>query len=487
MTDTSSWDRYAAMAETLQPYGGRAGAVDNTARALLTRYGVDSTSLAEEELYLLALIADRHVRQPEDAAGNTLLAEQLFGSRSPLLPPDERRIADSDKALARALEPYVKDEEANAALRTALEERLLPGIMARYGMTAPARLYDVRVVNLAAASDEFSPTRPNIGNLADYPDFRSFEEAERAFEDRIVPYLEAGEDFFSRHDTHAPAFALGTTGGTSTMYVFRGYAEQLIEEDRLRELAHKRGLSDEEFDYQISMARNYVTHEWPHTQGMLVAGDTAFGLFLEELRAEIATGHRNGYFPLYLFARQLEAVTGLDLVALVSTHPAQRTATEIYGEIVAHLGVEGALDLLILTPANYFDLTGVEAMQQLIGSMDTILARQLERRLALEPWDTVKARLAAYGTDFTADDIDIIRGTHGLNLVFDLCDAVERERPAAPVRQQAGRRSGPAGQGAAVGGVPAQPAPVPAEVSRHLRTALRPDRGSATTAVAGPG
>lgn len=180
-------------------------------------------------------------------------------------------------------------------------------------------------------------------------------------------------------------------------------------------------------------------HEYGHTQGSVnLNGKIFYGIGIEERRVESLSGNKQGYEDIKGFIDiDTMILSGVDVTKILTEAAKGGHAAEVYPQLANKFGLQGALELLLATPAHYIseDRPLQKAVNDHLGGINGIEKRLFERQSdeSKERMNAIVDHWATQNVSNTAVDtwLHTRRSLFGLGFVTDKLDAALSEKRAA--------------------------------------------------------
>jgi len=247
------------------------------------------------------------------------------------------------------------NHQLTAELMQAIEKGMLDQVKQRLGITVDNESpYELKVLSIG---DEFSAhgMQPHVSqemsedyNHPDWPEtninFDLYKEWIKGLEKRK-------EDFGAAigRPGDVPLAWITHLGNRQFLCLPQPFAEKLLHPDQQRAKYYED--ADRQRDFAI------LEHEYVHTQnGLPLNGQIFFGMALEERRAELFSGDRQGYGDIKAFFSDLEVINGFNIKEFLVNTKTKEPA-EVYRDLAATIGLQATLELSLITPKAYVSET----------------------------------------------------------------------------------------------------------------------------------
>lgn len=179
-------------------------------------------------------------------------------------------------------------------------------------------------------------------------------------------------------------------GGRTLLCVTLPIAEKVLYPETTE---HSKWYGDKEHDNE----RAILGHERVHCtgQGLMIDGSVYFGITQEELRAEHFSGNHQGYQDAKAFGKDVGFITGKDLVSYMEGKVKGGTAHELYTGLAKSVGLDRALEIVMVRPRNYIATESNQygqAVDQYLGGYNGVLERLYNDAIAGGRAEEVNAR-----------------------------------------------------------------------------------------------
>ena len=348
---------------------------------------------------------------------------------------NQETVLDDERKL-QVYERYT-NQELTQQLAEKIQEGFLDDIKERLRVTQENEdAYILRVLDITNDYDFSSLARPKYDETLpwNHPDNKAVEKAQEDMrvlkEDLLLRNQSFAKEMGSMHET--PLAWVEMVDGKNTLCVLRGVATAIVN-------PRMRGRHGEDWEYDISL----LQHEYTHTQGgVQIDDDVAFGINIEELRAEYFSGNQHGYTDIKNLFNDYAQLTGHWIVDEFDKHKKGGSATEIYGSIANRIGLSLMLELVMSAPFVYQEsqnnryLAG--ALEHIAG-YDAVLQKILDQEIARGGQNAITERITQKAARLAdIDDVTIVesifneRRRYGLNIVTDLVGEKYKELTTEP-------------------------------------------------------
>lgn len=255
------------------------------------------------------------------------------------------------------------DEELSAAVYEATKGEFLADVREKLGVTAETeQSYDVKVVKMAGSSyalEQFGV----FGKRVEYPlpteDYKDPEVIARAkqaaewsdkMREAMEPYKMADKEYKERFGPEFGQFMAFFVPDTRTIYMLAEHAYAIVGDATLG------GFERSEVNREdVVRDTAVIRHEYVHSQKIMTRGaQSQLGLAVEERRAELLSGDRQGYQVEKNFFIDLEFVTDYGMLRRLAE---ASKADDVYAAYLAAassaIGMRTALLMMAATPPAY--------------------------------------------------------------------------------------------------------------------------------------
>lgn len=149
-----------------------------------------------------------------------------------------------------------------------------------------------------------------------------------------------------------------------------------------------------------------LEHEYVHTQGGLnIEGGIAYGISLEEFRAEHFSGNKHGYQDVKSFMQAMAISTGVKVQEIIDSQQKGGTQDVVFAQLANQIGLANMLGVLMTKPKEYDTYTDrfARSASSHIGNPGTVmdrLMRDQEKSLLNERVEKIATILAGAGIDY---------------------------------------------------------------------------------------
>jgi len=275
------------------------------------------------------------------------------------------------------------DKEYSELMRKKIDdEGLLNKVKKRLGITAENEdPYEVRVLSINHSEHDqtygLDAPMPNY----ELPSGSSILESDVRLQEAVKNWKDG---LVKRGDTFASELGLDslfagawvtTLNGKQILCISSALAEKLID-PKVTENTFWYTKNDQNRDLAI------LEHEYTHTQGGVnVDREVAFGINLEELRAEHYSGNTMGYQDIKGFFVDIAVATGFHPNEIFDQRKKGGSTVEVFGDIVRSIGMARMLEVVLASPKNYIEDQSnefVQAVYEYLGGFDGIIKRLID-------------------------------------------------------------------------------------------------------------
>lgn len=383
-----------------------------------TERGADGENYEAEQVFLadtVALLAYKHSDKLDDAR------HLIEAQGSPI----------SDEASQKVYDKYTDRDLSELMRKKIQDEGLLDELKERMGITVENEdPYEVRVLSINHTDHDqtygLDAPQPEYDLPLGDPDYESAVELRGAVKSWKNGLEKRGANFASElgHDSLFAGAWVTTINGRQMLCISSALAEKILDPTE----ATKDSLHYSEDDQRRDLA--ILMHEYVHTQGGLnIDKEPAFGINLEELRAEHFSGNTMGYQDIKGFFIDFAIATGFHPVDTFDKREKGGNSAEVIGDIARQVGMARTLEVVLASPKNYIEDQSNEfsrSVYKYLGGFDGVIGRLVEdqqlagKKEELDKRITVRAQKMAEiagkdGNDWLWD----YRRRQGLNAMTD--------------------------------------------------------------------
>lgn len=299
------------------------------------------------------LSVDAYTREKEFICDAAFL---LVGKKGGLY-PQIKDLIDEDDNLSEQTQEKLYDKFTNRQvtkeLTDAINQGLLSEVKTRLGITAENEdPFEVRVLNVGQDIIVLYGIKPTITpelQEKHYSDPAWKEHFDNA--DLYTKYAKGLADntaeFLRLTGTaQLPVAWQQTVNGVNTLVLPLPFAEKILYRDEVRSESYV----EDDLNRDIAV----LEHEYTHTQGGLnLDNNVFFGVALEERRAELFSGDRQGYKEIKEFFTDINTVTGTDLMKYMCEHEKGGDPKELFTFLVSSWGLQATLEFVLTAPPQY--------------------------------------------------------------------------------------------------------------------------------------
>lgn len=353
---------------------------------------------------------DDRVRSSEFVADSlTVLAHKhstKLSEASALLAQDDSRFDDA--TCLRVYEKYT-DRSLSQQVTQKIAEGFLSEVKKKLGVTADNEdPYEIRVLSIGGQSEVMGldAPRPDYSLPFNHPDMEAAVSLQRDVKQWKSDLEVRGSMFIAemgKKAEFAPAW-MTELGGTRFLCISSGLAEKICDPN-VTENTPWYTADHLERDLAI------LAHEYTHTQGgIMVDGEVAFGINLEELRAEHFSGNKQGYAEIKTFFQSYGMITGQDVKAGFNVRLKGGSTLETFGPIANRIGLSKMLEVMMAAPDNYIALQSnrfLRGAYAYIGGLDGVLRSIYEAEVARGNQSKINERVTKFARTVMNNGIDL--------------------------------------------------------------------------------
>lgn len=289
-------------------------------------------------IILTGIVAKSFELPEEDGARSEFIADaitSLAAGYSPVLKEAEELIRHDEGEIEpeykmKIYEAFTDNELSDALAEKITTDGILDEVRQKLGiLDGDEDPFSLRVMSFSSSEDSKYSVRDDTGK----PLYAAQEQAEREF------MHQTGQTYV------APAWTT-RVGNQKSLCITASVARRI--------LGIEQGVRPDANIQDIAV----LEHEYVHTQGGLnIEGGVAYGISLEELRAEHFSGNKHGYQDIKSFMQAIAISTGVKMQEIVGSQQKGGTQEVVFAEIANQIGLVNMLGVLMVKPKEYDSYT----------------------------------------------------------------------------------------------------------------------------------
>ncbi|MFV0484818.1 MAG: hypothetical protein ACK5MU_01120 [Candidatus Saccharimonadales bacterium] len=304
---------------------------------------------------LLAAGAEHSATAREMAKTDEVFRDRYF---------DSGEVAEIEQAQYEFLDARV-DEELSAGVYEAMKGEYLADVREKLGVTTETEQpFDVKVVKFV----EYPFMLKNMGVFGEEMEFPALtadgedpevaEQRKKAREwngrvqEALTPYTDAKKEYAEKFEPELGKFVAFLRSDTNTIYMSAVHAYAILGEETMDGFG-ERGTVKSESDMAKEAA--VIRHEYVHSQKIMVRGaHSQLGLSVEERRAELLSGDKQGYQDEKNFFLDMTFATNYNMMRrLEEASQTDNPYASFVTKVSESIGMRSALLMMAATPPAY--------------------------------------------------------------------------------------------------------------------------------------